>query len=360
MELNTAARSGMRALLVALLISGATWARGQESGADSTADAQDPVELLNTLIAAADSTHDPVAGATARLELAALVKPSQALRMTQEAAALLDSADVAPELALRAHRELAQMYAVGKALGKSNGEWAHVVRLTNELRASGDAALEKSQFLNAVANGRIDSLTTALSTERASASNALETMSAEHERRSNIALMSIGGGIVALLLAVLFFSLHIRRMRVGLKELKQEVTWLRMVSKKGVEPTVGSSSTVSVAPPAVELPPVLIPPPAPTTTAYNPEEEAMLLSLVRRRGEERLQTLRDARSRGDIDKVVRVVHSMKPQLVSLDAPYFTELCGRLVTADPRMDPAQWSADLDRFEVGMARVIGHQV
>lgn len=320
---------------------------------------QDPVELLNIRIAAADSAMDGVAGGTARLELAAQVKPAQAIRLTQEAVALLDSADGATELALRAHQELAYLYAAGKTLGKSIGEWEEVVRLTNELRADDAAALEKAQFMNAVATGRIDSLTTALGTERAAASNALETMSAEHDRRSNMALMAIGGGVVALLLTVLFFSLHTRRTRAELKELRQEATWLRMVSKKGSEPTVVASSLAHTAPAPVVLPPVFTPAPSPAPATYNAEEEAMLLALVRRRGEERLQTLRDARSRGDIDKVVRVVHSMKPQLVSLDAAYFSEICGRLVAADPRTNPAQWSADLDRFEAGMARVLGPQ-
>ena len=362
MELIIAARSGMRALLVALHISGATWACGQVGASDHPATVLDPVELLAQRISVADSTRDAVAGAAARLELAALLKPSQALRMTQEAVALLDSADGATELALRAHQELAYRYAAGKTLGKSIKEWEQVVRLTNELRADATAAMEKAQFMNAVASGRIDSLTTALGTERALAKNAMEALVVDQERRYTLSLMAIAGGVVSLLLAVLFFSLHIRRTRAELKELRQEVIWLRMVSKKGVEPTV-VAPPVPIAPaPQVELPPVLAPQPvaAPAPTAYDPEEEAMLLALVRRRGEERLQTLRDARSRGDVDKVVRVVHSMKPQLVSLDAPYFTELCGRLVTSDPRTDPAQWSADLDRFEVGMARVIGQQV
>lgn len=362
MELNTAARSTMRSVVVALLFCGAIWAHGQESASDSITAVHDPVELLSTRIAAADSAKDAVAGATARLELAALVKPAQSLRMIQKAAALLDSADAAPELALRAHQKLAYLYTAGKTLGKSIGQWEHVVRLTNELRAEEGSALEKAQFMNAVASGRIDSLTTALGKERASAKNAMEALVVDQERRYNLSLMAIGGGVVALLFTVLFFFLYIRRSRAELKELRQEVIWLRMVSKKGVEPTVVASSFAPVAPPQVELPPVLAPPPAPTPQppVYNPEEEAVLLALVRRRGEERLQTLRDARSRGDIDKVVRVVHSMKPQLVSLDAHYFTELCGRLVTSDPRTDPAQWSADLDRFEVGMARVIGQQV
>lgn len=366
MELTSAPRQHMCALLAALLLFGATSAKGQDSKADSSASVQDPVELLNARIVAADSAQDAVAGATARLELAALVKPYQALHLTQDAATLLDSADVEPELALRAHRELAAMYTGLKSLDKASREWAQVVRLTDELRADAASALEKERFMNAVASGRIDSLTTALQTERASAKNALEVMSADHERRSNMALMAIGGGLVALLLSVLFFFLHIRRLRAELKELRQEAIWLRMVGKKGTEPTVVASSFTPVSPVQSELPEVLKPsaPPAPPpqpvpSPSFNQEEDAMLLALVRRRGEERLQTLRDARSRGDIDKVLRVVHSLKPQLVSLDAPYFTELCGRLVTSDPRVDPGQWSADLDRFEAGMARVLGPQ-
>jgi hypothetical protein len=361
MELKLAPRQGMSVLLAALLMFGATLARGQDSDADSSASAQDPIALLNQRIAAADSAQDAVAGATARLELAALVKPHHALRVTQEAAALLDSADVAPELALRAHRDLADRYTGMKALDKANREWGQVVRLSGKLRQDAASALEKAQFMNAVASARIDSLTTAMGKERASASNALATMTADHERRTDLALMAIGGGFIALLLSTLFFFFHIRRLRADIKQLQEEATWLRMVGKKGTEPTVVASSFGPGTSARNELPEVLKPnaPQAPTqqpTGSFNPQEDAMLLALVRRRGEERLQTLREARSRGDHDKVMRVVHSLKPQLVSLDAPYFTDLCGRLVTTDPNAHPQQWSADLDRFEAGMARVL----
>ena len=363
MELNFASRQGMSAVLATMFLFGAGLAKGQDSGTDGSAAAQDPIQLLNARIVAADSLQDAVAGATARLELAALVKPYQALRVTQEAAALLDSADVDPELARRAHQALVDMYTGLKSLEKANHEWAQVVRLSDELRQNEASALEKAQFMNAVASGRIDSLTTALHTERASARNATAAMVAEHQRRSNMALMAISGGFVALLLSMLFFFLHIRRLRADIKQLQEEATWLRMVGKKGTEPTVVASSFGATSSAQSELPEVLKPSapqaPLPPTSSFNPEEDAILLTLVRRRGEERLQTLRDARSRGDIDKVLRVVHSLKPQLVSLDAHYFTELCGRLVTSDPRTDPGQWSADLDRFEAGMARVLGPQ-
>ena len=358
---NLVVRLAQSLLITALLSLGPLVARAQGTAADSAATAQDPIALLEARILAADSTDDAIAGATARLELAALVKPYAALRATQQAAALLDSSDVAPEVALRAHRSLAGFYTGMKSLDKANREWAEVGRLTEVLRRDAVVAVEKAQFMNAVANGRIDSLTTALGVERASAKNALEAMTADHARRTNLALFAIGGGVLMLLLSVLFFTLHIRKQRSALKELRQEAIWLRMVGKKGTEPTVVASSFAPNAPAKSALPEVLgpVPPPAPPqpNISFNPEEDALLLALVRRRGEERLQTLRDARSRGDHDKVVRVVHSLKPQLVSLDATYFTELCGRLVTTDPTADPHRYSADLDRFEAGMARVLG---
>ena len=41
--------------------------------------------------------------------------------------------------------------------------------------------------------------------------------------------------------------------------------------------------------------------------------DATLLALFRKRAPERLVTLRDARARGDHEKVARVVHTLKPQ-----------------------------------------------
>ncbi len=356
MEPNIVPRMGLSTLLAGLLMVATTAANGQDGVADSTAAVQDPVEALQERIIAADSLQDALASATTRLELAGLQKPDVALRTLQEAANLLDSAKVASELSLRLHRDLAGRYAAKRDMVRSGHEWAQAMLVSDQLLAEAATTLEQERFLNAVSQARVDSLSTALGVERATNRNAMEAMIAEHARRSNLALMAIAGGFAALLLSVLFFFLHARRARKDLNELRQEVTWLRMVTKKGAEPTVVASSIAPVAPRQSELPQVLSPITAPPPIATRTEEEAMLLALVRRRGEERLQTLRDARSRGDHDKVVRVVHSLKPQLVSLDATYFTDLCGRLVSTDPRTDPQQWTADLDRFEAGMTRVM----
>lgn len=323
--------------------------------------AQDTVALLEQRIALADSTRDPAAAASARLELAALVKPQQGLRLLQAAAAGLDSTTAWPDLALRVHKELADRYATLKATDKVAREWAEVARLSDVLRSEAAVAVEQAHFVNAVAKSRIDSLTAAMAVARANHSNAMEALASDHARRQQMAVYAMAGGLLMLVLSLVFFTVHIRRQRASLKELRQEVTWLRMVAKKGTEPTVVASSMTEPAPPKVELPAVVKPEPPPAVTPSgslrDPEEDKLLLALVRRRGVERLQTLREARALGDNDKVVRVVHTMKPQLVSIDAPYFQELCGRLVSTDPRTDPARWAEDLDRFEAGMARVIG---
>ena len=83
----------------------------------------------------------------------------------------------------------------------------------------------------------------------------------------------------------------------------------------------------------------------------------MLLALVRKRSLERMNTLRDARARGDMDKVVRVVHSLKPQLVSIDADRFAGVCARLVATAASENSAQWNQDLDAFEAGLEQTLG---
>ncbi len=333
---------------------------GMQAQDGSAIQAVDTITALEKRIVVADSTEDAVTGASLRLELAGLVKSKQGLKLLQEAAGLLDTTTLALELAMRVHRDLADRYTALHSNEKANREWAEVVRLSDVLRDEAAASVEQALFVNAVSQERMDSLTTAITLAKANHTNALERLSADHTRRQDLALYAMAGGLLMLVLSVVFFAVHIRKQGAVLKELRQEVTWLRMVTKKGTEPTVVASSITPVAPLNVELPevvrPIEQPAAAPAIPFRDPEEDALLLALVRRRGVERLQTLREARAVGDNDKVVRVVHTMKPQLVSLDATYFQELCGRLVSTDPRTDPARWAEDLDRFETGMARML----
>jgi hypothetical protein len=63
---------------------------------------------------------------------------------------------------------------------------------------------------------------------------------------------------------------------------------------------------------------------------------------------ERLRTLQEARSRGDYEKVVRVLASMRPQLASHDAPRFAARCAGLIAARETVLEAVHAPDLDRL------------
>jgi hypothetical protein len=166
---------------------------------------------------------------------------------------------------------------------------------------------------------------------------------------------AIGAGVIALAALVILAILHFgpaKRLRHELAELRQEVNWLRVVHRKHLEAKNAPPPTAAQAAPP-PAPVVIAPGPAPVTSAAE-NEDAVLLELVKRRSVERLVTLREARMSGDREKVIRVVRSLKPQLVSLDASYFNELCGRLVAEEA--DATSWSQDLDRFEQGVERLI----
>ena len=87
----------------------------------------------------------------------------------------------------------------------------------------------------------------------------------------------------------------------------------------------------------------------------------MLLSLFRKRIPERLQALKEARSRGDHEKVLRVITSIRPQLVHHDANRFSERCARLIAAGEAVLDEASRDDLDRLiadvELALATTTG---
>jgi HPt (histidine-containing phosphotransfer) domain-containing protein len=78
----------------------------------------------------------------------------------------------------------------------------------------------------------------------------------------------------------------------------------------------------------------------------------MVLGLFQKRAPERLATLREARSAGDVDKVLRVLHTLKPQLVALDPDGVGALCAGLAASGTM--PAQ--SDLDRLESAIEQLV----
>lgn len=83
--------------------------------------------------------------------------------------------------------------------------------------------------------------------------------------------------------------------------------------------------------------------------------DAEVLAVFRLRGADRLVTLKDAMQRGDHDKVMRVVHTLKPQLTALDADRFGPLCA-VITQGPSEDPTAWKAAVERFAAAVGTLL----
>jgi hypothetical protein len=328
-----------------------------------SARAQEPIAspvdstlLWEQAVLKADSARDTLAAVEHRLVLAAHSSSGKALRLFQEAAALADSASLEPVLALRAYEGQVQVLTGMGEMTKANRAWTEVMRCKeavvlqemDRLRgAEREAAVERTAQLK-------DSLSALLTAERGAAAEKDQALRAERELWMYGA---IGAGVIALAALVILAILHFgpaKRLRHELAELRQEVNWLRVVHRKHLEvKNAPPPPAVPPVPPPAPAPVAIAPAPAPVTSAAE-NEDAVLLELVKRRSVERLVTLREARMSGDREKVIRVVRSLKPQLVSLDASYFNELCGRLVAEEA--DATSWSQDLDRFERGVERLI----
>jgi hypothetical protein len=176
------------------------------------------------------------------------------------------------------------------------------------------------------------------------------------ERSRHWMFVAIGVGVVFLLSLVVVLSRSGRssqRIRAELDALRSEITAL-----KEQRPT----NQVRVpSPPVVPVPEPFVAPasrPHPTPAA---ELDPVVLAMFRKMGPERLATLRDARARGDHNKVTRVVHSLKPQLVNFDKELFTDLCARITAPEATTNTVRWDADLGALEKGIAEVllrIGH--
>lgn len=316
--------------------------------------AADSLAALQQAVVNADSSGDAIRAINARLAVEPLLSRTKALRSLLEAELLVDSTDVKPALAAQVHQRLVDVYTGMGEMTKANREWALVVK-ANSAAAEQElaATLEAERARAATAQTQLrDSLAGVLHAIGHAHAERARTMKAQQDLWMYIA---IGCGAFAVMvlvtLCVIFFGSQ-RRMRRDLKELKQEVTWLRMVNRKRIEEERDAVAPVAATAPSVPAPP--LPAPAPVTVAAEDEE---LFELVKRRGVERLRTLQEARQRGDREKVVRVVHSMKPQLVALDAVRYSELCARLVA--PSVDESTWSADLDRFEANVKGLIEGQ-
>lgn len=83
----------------------------------------------------------------------------------------------------------------------------------------------------------------------------------------------------------------------------------------------------------------------------------MVLAFFRRQAPERIATLQAARASGDHEKVLRVLHSLRPQLDALDPQGLGVLCARLRGMQP--GHPERGAGLDQLITGINTLLSSQ-
>ena len=83
-------------------------------------------------------------------------------------------------------------------------------------------------------------------------------------------------------------------------------------------------------------------------------EGDMLRALFRRMVPDRLKALKEARARGDREKMLRVVHSLRPQLVHHDGVRFGPLCDGLLALST--DAPDWDARFEAFTLTLEQAL----
>lgn len=287
----------------------------------------------------ADSTRDRQAGFEARMHLSELVGRSEAIALMTQAAALADSMD-RPDLGAMAHRLLSGKWASAGAFEKAYVEVvaADSLQMRSDRREAEQDADLRARELQRMAGERDSLLQVSADRDRRMAQAIHELQ----QRTDAWMYGALAAMAISLLLLVGLLYRHgsiTGRLRATIAELRAEVDALK---------TRAARATQAPQPrPQPEATPV-----ADALNLADAGMQAMAAGKFRQDGPERLATLLDARQRGDHDKVLRVVASLKPQLLGFDAERCAPLIARLRIPGAAGDPLQWNADLDALEAAV--------
>lgn len=320
----------LRTLLCAALIAPATLLHAQLG--------RQLADSLRAAMAHADSGGDRQAAFDVRIQLALQDGRSGAFALLAQAAALADSMQ-RPDLGALAHHLLAKRHAGGGAYAMAYSE-AVIADSLDRVREMQE--LQRLEAEQAVVQKHLAAERDSIAQAAQAREHAQEQTIADVLRRSGSWMIAAFAALLTgvLLVLMLFYRMGriTGRMRATIEELRREVEVLKHAGPRAV--------------------PVEAEKPEPPMA--HPVDEAMkpvVAGMFRKDAPERLTTLRDARLRGDNDKVLRVVASLKPQLLSFDADRFAPLITRLKAPGAAADRQQWNTDLDALETGLAELLG---
>lgn len=292
----------------------------------------------------ADSAHDLAKGSTLRVELSRLLKPPESIKLLRQAADTIQLIGP-PDQEIAIRTELAEQFS---KTGKATLAYSEMQRIRDLLLAR---ELEKGKLVddqNANSRSRStairDSLQLLLEEERSATAEYMIIAESESRKWQLIALAT---GLFWLVTTTLLFyrsGRSQRRSQLAIAELQAKVKALEerpdnVLRSPNEGATVASAKELSD-------------PPKAAVDVVDP----ILVGMFRKQAPERITTLQAAREHGDIEKVVRVVHSLKPQLVAIDPERFGPLCATLTSPGSRLDEARWNASLDEFQLAVIRSI----
>ena len=299
-----------------------------------------------------DSLGNKVESIEGRLALAPLLAGPDAITALRMAAAMADTSDHL-RLELQARSMLATRLASG---GKTTEAFAEALALPDLERRISIAVLDSSELAHGLSMGRLkaeqDSLEQLNTAQRAQLSKELRS---SEERMRLWMWVALAIAVVALLTLGWLLqrmgrvSKKLHGIMAGLQQEVADLKEFRNKRREQPERSTPSTPPVAVAPPE---PIVASPPSQAIVEAMDPVVAALFL----RAGPERLATLRAARTSGDREKILRVVHSLKPQLASFDADRFAPICAAITTPPDGMDQTRWNADLDTLERGVENLL----
>ncbi len=281
------------------------------------------------------------------MRLVSLVRKTEAVELLKQAAAIANDMG-RPDLGSAAHWELARRYANA---GNSASAYTEALLSDSLERLSAARQLDSLNDQHAMTMARFvaarDSSVQAGSERERRIAEALVEVQRNADRWMWIALATSGVGLLLLIGLLYRMGSTSRKLRTSIEDLRSEIKALKKPVNRLKEPPDREDVVCSIPKSGLYEDPVIV-----LDEAMDP----VVVAMFRKSAPERLATLQQAREHGDHAKVVRVVHSLKPQLVSFDAERFSPLCTRLMTEGAEQNKQLWSADLEALEAAISDLL----
>jgi len=339
----------LRLVLVALLLGFSA-----EALAQSRPERNGPPRPTKAAVAAElariDSAGDASQSIDARMRIAELLKGKEALILLQDAAVRADSVQDRWRSS-EARTKLVDRY---RASGDNKRALAEALRIIESERQG--RALESEQEAGEVADliqahqHELDSLIAVHEQSALASSNELGHARKAIAQREVIIIVVAAIGIVLLLFAILLLRRSHRR---AMDKLRKEVNGSQArisalaQDMQRMARQMEEQRAVPQAIPASEAPTHVVEKEAP---AHDP----MVLALFKRQAPERIAALHAARAAGNHEKVLRVLHSLRPQLDALEPDGLGASCARLRDMQP--SDSGWHAGLEELMAGISALL----